>query len=431
MQDEQLDDIIKEAADAYQPAFDEGAWTAMRQQLDRHLPQPNRRRRYLLLLLLLAVVGGGIAYMWWPGSKGQPLMAKTDQPVFPQANDVATAIEQPANATPQQAPNEEAVQGGDVDGRMVPQAVQSLGQSSHPINRPFVRPSITARAIPVNNKANHRAKVPSVGMDEKGDTVASDTVDAVPDKSMVPVGADTDNRSSGTSPTTVPIDTAAAPPTEPAMGQPLAKANPPKPGKGPAQRWALLVSAGADRSHVRWGRGGKTTLAYGIGLGYAIGRHWMVRAGFYQVEKIYSGGKEDYTLPPQAANNPYLYQIDGRCRVQEIPVSILWKTDRPRRHQWFASAGLASLLMKTEQYEYLYKNAAGATYSRSHGIRNENNHYFSVLSLSAGYEYRLGKRLSMMAEPYARVPLKGVGLGKVRLHSLGVLLTVAIRPFAR
>ena len=61
--------------------------------------------------------------------------------------------------------------------------------------------------------------------------------------------------------------------------------------------------------------------------------------------------------------------------------------------------------------------------------KNENKHYFSVLDLSAGYNLHLSKTVSLSAEPYLKIPLSGIGVGKVQLNSTGVLFTLGIRPF--
>ena len=64
-------------------------------------------------------------------------------------------------------------------------------------------------------------------------------------------------------------------------------------------------------------------------------------------------------------------------------------------------------------------------------MTNENKHYFSVVTLSGGYQYKLNNRFSFIAEPYVKIPLSGIGLGKIKLNSTGILVTAAIKPFAK
>jgi hypothetical protein len=86
--------------------------------------------------------------------------------------------------------------------------------------------------------------------------------------------------------------------------------------------------------------------------------------------------------------------------------------------------------MKRETYDYYYKwNASGPIVHRERTIRNANQHYFSVATVSAGYQRALGKKISLIAEPYLKMPLTGIGFGKVKLNSAGVLISVAFKPF--
>ena len=82
-------------------------------------------------------------------------------------------------------------------------------------------------------------------------------------------------------------------------------------------------------------------------------------------------------------------------------------------------------------YNYYYKySAGGPTIQKKRTILDENKHYFSVLTLSGGYQKNIGKSFSIMAEPYIKLPLSGVGYGKVKLNSGGLLISVAYKPFA-
>ena len=87
--------------------------------------------------------------------------------------------------------------------------------------------------------------------------------------------------------------------------------------------------------------------------------------------------------------------------------------------------------MKKEKYDYLYNSPAGQTYNYVKTINNENKHYFSVITLSAGYQYNFNNRLSLIAEPYLKLPLSGIGAGKIKLNSTGLLFTGIIKPFRK
>ncbi len=193
--------------------------------------------------------------------------------------------------------------------------------------------------------------------------------------------------------------------------------------------FGLTFSVGPDVSFVKLNNVGKTTLTYGAGISYGFAKRFTARAGFYVSKKVYEASPDQYHTP--GGNYPYLTDIDAKCNIYEIPLSLSYSFGQRKKHNWFGSVGLSSFIMKKEDYVYNYKTPAGQTYSYAYGASNENKHYFSVLNLSGGYQYQFNKWLSMQAEPYLQVPLGGVGAGKIKLNSAGVLFTVTVKPFAR
>ena len=67
-----------------------------------------------------------------------------------------------------------------------------------------------------------------------------------------------------------------------------------------------------------------------------------------------------------------------------------------------------------------------STYPSTPKERNEKTglYGFSQLNLSVGYERALSRRLSWPVEPFAKVPLKGVGFFKINLLSAGAFFSL-------
>ena len=59
MPDEEIDHIIKEAADNHHPVYNNEAWAKMKLKLDKHLPQKKDRKKLLFFLLFFLLLGGG------------------------------------------------------------------------------------------------------------------------------------------------------------------------------------------------------------------------------------------------------------------------------------------------------------------------------------------------------------------------------------
>jgi hypothetical protein len=198
-----------------------------------------------------------------------------------------------------------------------------------------------------------------------------------------------------------------------------------------ANNFFVSVSAGPDLSKVG-DNTGEVRLAYGAGIGYQISKRFSVRAGFYAGRKVYTADPGDYHPP----NNfwgyyPNLENIEANCKVYDIPVTVDYTISSNKKQSWFASVGLSSLLMKEETYDYYFKPNYSPTYiTYTKTINNQNKHYFSVLNLSGGYTRVINKNISLQAEPYLKIAMDGVGYGKVKLNSGGVLFSAVIKPFA-
>jgi hypothetical protein len=191
------------------------------------------------------------------------------------------------------------------------------------------------------------------------------------------------------------------------------------------------ISAGLDKSSVGNTNTGKIKTSLGGGIGYKISNRFTIRSGIYIGRKVYVAGAKDYNPPANFWNYyPNLKTIDADCKILEIPLTVDYHFGMTKKHGWFASAGLSSLFMKKEEYDYYFKPPYTTQYIYySRTIENQNKHYFSVLDLSGGYTRKINSHLTLQAEPYYKITLTGVGYGKVKLNSGGVLFSAILQPF--
>ncbi|MES1217560.1 MAG: hypothetical protein ABUT20_18770, partial [Bacteroidota bacterium] len=199
-----------------------------------------------------------------------------------------------------------------------------------------------------------------------------------------------------------------------------------------AKRNSFFVSLSAvpDVSAAGKDNAGKLQLGIGAGIGYTFHDKLTLRTGFYTSRKVYSASPDEYH-PPAAfwTYYPDLEKVDADCKVYEIPLLLSYNFGNSIKHKWIGTAGLSSYLMKEEIYNYTYKNAVGQYRYTSKTFYDQNKHYFSVLTLSAGYQRQIDNTIFFAVEPYMKIPLAGVGYGKVKLNSLGVQLSIAAKLF--
>ncbi len=179
-----------------------------------------------------------------------------------------------------------------------------------------------------------------------------------------------------------------------------------------------------EASGTRINTPGKLTPVYGFGFQYSIGGKILVRTGLNVVKKIYSGQDGDYHAPPGSwAFNITFDNIEANCKVLEIPLSVAYKIKEYKKSGLYISVGSSSYFMKREDYQFYFKGQNGNDTTRSAHFINNSDHYFSSLNFSAVAEKRINNKFSLLAEPFVKLPLSGIGFGKVRIYNIGVLIT--------
>jgi hypothetical protein len=93
----------------------------------------------------------------------------------------------------------------------------------------------------------------------------------------------------------------------------------------------------------------------------------------------------------------------------------------------FVNAGLSSYLLRREDYIYYFHNA-GRAYEWENTSNEHCNYWLSVGDLSAGLEQSLGKGFSFQAEPFVRIPFRGMGIAGIKMNSFGFLFSFRYAP---
>lgn len=476
MQDEEMDIKIKEAASQHHPPYNDKAWMKMEKLLDKYLPLKKDRKRWLVFLLLFLLLDAAILMAilkpWRSASPINNETAKikippvdTDRPssnssgteTIPSYNaatldqlqdnqQVVTVKDRVVNSTtpigvdPKTVAANPPVSSLAITGYSSPQSKKSLNRLSDQGNsgirsgkKPVTqkgktRSSYTQPEMTINNSEQSLVSNSPYSnvKDIMNQAVTNKTKEQPEEQNKIQPIEESENEKK------------ALVKSDPDKKNEEKKTGKPKDNKnnlnkvaktkrGFGNNFAITTSLGGDMSFISLDKPGKITLLYGAGLSYGFTKHFSVSAGFYVSNKVYSATPEQY-------NNtiyPNLTKIDGECKIYQLPLSISYHFGQRKKHGWSGSAGLTTLLMKKEVYDYEYKNPSGQYYYYTKKLNDENKHYFSVLSLSAGYEYHPGNRVSFSGGPFVNIPLKGIGFGKMKLNSAGLQLNLAVKPFAK
>jgi hypothetical protein len=455
MQDEELDKLINDAASQHHPPYDDKAWGKMERLLEKHLPQQKRSKKFIFWMLFFLLPGGAATLCIlqpWKNTNPTTIAKNTDNKKSVTANTPGVAVPADNNAAVNNttATNPLAKQKNGINNTTA--ADGTGGQKIIAGTKPVIADKDVQQTA-CNTRTTYRQKSRSYVKVKKPTISFDDGVDAAIQKTKPEKNNDADNNNSASDDTEKQNDIAQSPVNKlagdkkeevaaktdsitAAKEKTNTEKNPAeqqkkKVDKSFAGKFAITVSAGADVSYVSINNAGKLKPFYGAGLRYRIAKHFTVASGLYVSKKIYSAAPSQYKFAA-GYPNPNLVNINGECKIYEIPLTVYYNFKQVKNHNWFGAAGLSSYLMKKESYDYMYKNPAGQTWNYVKDVNNENKHYFSVLTLSGGYQYKLNNRLFFLAEPYIKLPVNnGVGLGKVKLNSAGLLFTAAVKPFAK
>ena len=197
----------------------------------------------------------------------------------------------------------------------------------------------------------------------------------------------------------------------------------PRPQRSP--RLYVGLVAAPDVSTVKFDGAGKPSLNLGLTLDVRLGNRLRLSTGLLRSNKQYVARREDYDWGDYAGRvySRNFSDVNGACTVLDVPLNLRYDLLVRPGYRLVSTVGLSSFFLQRESYNYDWTDASGA-HTWSNSATNQNRHLLSILNLAAGAEWGLGTRWSLLAEPYVKVPLAGVGLGKVKLLSAGVYLGV-------
>jgi hypothetical protein len=432
MWSDEINKKIQEAEDSNQPAYTDKAWEGMELLLDKHLPLKKKRRRFIFFLFPLLLGGITALFIWQQKSKpDNPVTEQKRIPVqssLPPANsdEHDKTMTLPSKETPvtQQNTSGETTENHQaertpkklLDDVYTPVKKNKQSQYRQEYGQPkSILKKNTAKKIKDTDNtfsSDKQKPVESIISKPIDNSIANNTVKPVSNDSLA------------TQKNIAPEEKKQEDTVQTETTKTVNKKEKKKTSKG--GKFSLNFSAGPDISSVGIDKPGKLKMQYGLGASYSFSERFSIRTGFFAGYKIYTADSADYQ-PPYTINN--LQKINADCFVYEIPVTLVYNFAATKKHNWFISGGVSSYIMKKETYEYYYKNPWGQTQNYSHTYKNKNSHLFSVINISGGYQHHFTDRFSIMAEPYVKIPVTGIGVGKVKLNSAGVLFTVGFKPF--
>lgn len=193
-------------------------------------------------------------------------------------------------------------------------------------------------------------------------------------------------------------------------------------------RSVLSVLAGPDLSSVKGSNQSSVSENVGLLYSYPVINRLSISLGATYAKKNY---KSDYSLY-SPANPPVLTQtpsmVNAECDVIDIPLTANYTVLQNKKIKFNVSAGLSSYFMLKEKYTFEYAGAGGLENKQNtvYEINGENQHIFGVADFSISLEKKVNDKINVGIKPFIKMPLTGIGYGRVDLESKGIALMVGV-----
>ncbi|MBL4678477.1 MAG: hypothetical protein JKY70_20090 [Mucilaginibacter sp.] len=180
--------------------------------------------------------------------------------------------------------------------------------------------------------------------------------------------------------------------------------------------FAMSIIASPDVNGVNGFNNTRVGTNAGLMLTMGVSK-WTISTGAVYADKPYAAPFSAYSTAYKFATNPT--EVYASCTVLDIPLNVGYQVYNKNRNKFSLGTGLSSYFMLRENYTYDYP-ATGTPGPATYNIRNKNQHIFGVLNLNATYQREINSRFGLAIQPYMKLPLTGIGYGKVNLRSAGV-----------
>ncbi|MDB5232334.1 MAG: hypothetical protein JWN76_3139 [Chitinophagaceae bacterium] len=192
-------------------------------------------------------------------------------------------------------------------------------------------------------------------------------------------------------------------------------------------RFYIGLTGSADVSMVKMQKTSKAGTSIGFLAGYQLNKYISLEAGAARSRKnYYSDGK--YFDKTGLGITYNVLSVQGYCSMWEIPVSVKYTINPSKTTKFYARAGVSSYLMKEENYDYTTKYN-NQYYQYNKVYTNASKNWFAVVQAGAGIEKKIGKNSDLRIEPNLSLPLSGMGVGKLKITSLGISAGITKKIF--
>lgn len=428
--DSRLEQLSREAADRYTVKASP-SWDKMERELDKILPTEKKKRRIFFFWWIIPAILLGGSILWYTQNLSEEKQINNNLPTTPNQSDRTSSVATLINDNLKK----EDIVSTDLLNSTAQEKKTSTDVTQNPSSSLFKQPKKgLLSSVSVQQKTSKESALITEDKIENRQITHPSTNNTTKVESTVPenthfIRPTVDSGSNSTNTgihqmkdTSSMMENALPEQSIETRTDTLLSKN-----KKVKNTFSFAIVAGMDATTVKFRYADKANASGGIMIGYHLNNNWSIHTGGLYTRKNYKMDGGDFKAPAGSwVANYKLETVDGFCNMWEIPLLLRHTFDSKTKTSAFVSGGLSSYLMTRENYNYFYYYN-GIPVRRNANYPNGKTHMFSILKISGGWARSTGKSSSFIVEPFANVPLSGLGFGSVKLSSFGVNFSYQLR----
>ncbi|SEA78071.1 hypothetical protein [Pedobacter hartonius] len=190
----------------------------------------------------------------------------------------------------------------------------------------------------------------------------------------------------------------------------------------------LSAMAAPDISSGQNNKSSRISSNLGVLATYALGSKFSLTSGAIYARKLYNSGGTaagGSTYAPAAG----AWEVKADCNVLDIPLNVNYKLINKKKLSVTVNTGLSSYFMLKEKYDYIVDQPGQPQQVTTTEYSNQNQHIFGIANLALSFDHQISQKLSVGVQPFAKLPLTGIGNNDVNLKSTGISFSLNIGLF--
>ena len=188
------------------------------------------------------------------------------------------------------------------------------------------------------------------------------------------------------------------------------------------KKFYLGLVAGAGINTVKHSSMSKAGVDVGLIGGYRINNRFSVETGLIYTRNFYEVAASSFNqkgIEPMLSGGRSLNEVHGSNKMVEIPLNLRFEIMQKNANSVYLSPGLSTYLVTRESNWYL--TTMNGSSEMLYGAYNKTHPYLgAAMNLSAGFERKIGTNSNLRIAPYVQLPLRGVGVGNIKLVNTGL-----------